>query len=70
LQDFIRCLEFAIDTALAREVDAVLFAGDAYKVATPSPTQAKPATRSTMRTARESWSCAGGLRLAGLECGP
>lgn len=38
LQDFIRCLEFAIDTAIAREVDAVLFAGDAYKLATPNPT--------------------------------
>ncbi|MBD3307815.1 exonuclease subunit SbcD [candidate division KSB3 bacterium] len=38
LQDFVRCLEFAVDTALEREVDAVLFAGDAYKHATPSPT--------------------------------
>ena len=38
LQDFSRCLEFVIDTALEREVDAVLFAGDAYKHATPSPT--------------------------------
>lgn len=38
LQDFVKCLEFAIDTALEREVDAVLFAGDAYKQATPNPT--------------------------------
>jgi len=38
LQDFSRCLTFAVDTALERDVDAVLFAGDAYKVATPSPT--------------------------------
>ena len=26
LQDFVKCLEFAIDTALERDVDAVLFA--------------------------------------------
>ena len=38
LQDFSGCLEFAVDTALERDVDAVLFAGDAYKHATPSPT--------------------------------
>ena len=38
LQDFSRCLEFAVDTALEREVDAVLFAGDAYKHASPTPT--------------------------------
>ena len=38
LQDFSNCLKFAVDTALERDVDAVLFAGDAYKVATPSPT--------------------------------
>lgn len=38
LQDFVKCLEFAINTALEREVDAVLFAGDAYKQATPNPT--------------------------------
>ncbi len=38
LQDFVKCLEFAIDTALERDADAVLFAGDAYKQATPNPT--------------------------------
>ena len=38
LQDFSRCLEFVIDTALEREVDAVLFGGDAYKHAAPNPT--------------------------------
>lgn len=38
LQDFVKCLEFAVDTALARNVDAVLFAGDAYKQSTPNPT--------------------------------
>lgn len=39
LQDFVKSLEFAIDTALERDVDAVLFAGDAYKHASPNPTQ-------------------------------
>lgn len=38
LQDFMRCLAFAVDTAIEREVDAVLFAGDAYKQASPNPT--------------------------------
>lgn len=38
LQDFVTCLEFAVDTALEREVDAVLFAGDAYKQSSPNPT--------------------------------
>lgn len=38
LQDFARCLERAVDLALEHEVDAVLFAGDAYRTATPSPT--------------------------------
>lgn len=38
LQDFSRCLEFVVDTALEREVDAVLFGGDAYKHAAPNPT--------------------------------
>jgi len=38
LQDFVKCLEFAVDTALASNVDAVLFAGDAYKQSAPNPT--------------------------------
>jgi len=38
LQDFVHCLAFAVDTAIERDVDAVLFAGDAYKTASPSPT--------------------------------
>lgn len=38
LQDFVRCLAFAVDTALEQQVDAVLFAGDAYKQAAPNPT--------------------------------
>ena len=38
LQDFSRCLEFTVDAALEHDVDAVLFAGDAYKHASPTPT--------------------------------
>ncbi len=38
LQDFVKCLEFAVDTAVERDVDVVLFAGDAYKHANPNPT--------------------------------
>ena len=38
LQDFARCLEHAVDVALEQQVDAVLFAGDAYRTASPSPT--------------------------------
>ena len=38
LQDFTRSLTFAVDAAFERDVDAVLFAGDAYKHATPNPT--------------------------------
>ncbi len=35
---FSQCLEFVVNTALEREVDAVLFGGDAYKHAAPNPT--------------------------------
>ena len=38
LQDFANSLTFMVDTALARGVDAVLFAGDAYKHSAPTPT--------------------------------
>ncbi|PID56101.1 exonuclease sbcCD subunit D [candidate division KSB3 bacterium] len=38
LQDFSRCLEYTVDTALDWDVDLVLFAGDAYKHASPTPT--------------------------------
>lgn len=39
--DFVRCLEFIVDTAIERQVDAVLFAGDAYDYAVPTPTYQK-----------------------------
>lgn len=38
LLDFRRCLEFIVDLALEERVDAVLFAGDLYRTATPTPT--------------------------------
>lgn len=38
LQDFVRCLDFAVTTALDEEVDLVLFAGDAYRTCDPNPT--------------------------------
>ncbi len=36
--DFLRSLDAIVDTAIAERVDLVLFAGDAYKDRTPSPT--------------------------------
>ncbi|HID06185.1 MAG TPA: exonuclease SbcCD subunit D, partial [Armatimonadetes bacterium] len=41
LLDFVRCLEFVVDVAIERKVDAVLFAGDAYDHANPTPTYEK-----------------------------
>lgn len=41
LLDFSAALDFCIDTALDNNVDFFLFCGDAYKTATPSPTQQK-----------------------------
>lgn len=38
LQDFVKCLRHAFQTALDEEVDAVLFAGDAYRSCDPTPT--------------------------------
>jgi len=38
VQDFLRSLDTIIDTAIDEKVDLVLFAGDAYKDRTPSPT--------------------------------
>lgn len=41
LLDFERALTFIIDTAIEENIDFFLFSGDAYKTATPSPTQQK-----------------------------
>lgn len=41
LLDFMRCLEYIVDVAIERQVDAVLFAGDAYDNVNPTPTYQK-----------------------------
>ena len=41
LLDFEKCLNFCIDYAIEQDVDFFMFSGDAYKTATPSPTQQK-----------------------------
>jgi exonuclease SbcD len=38
LGDFLRAFDFLVDYALKNKVDAVIFAGDAYKTRDPSPT--------------------------------
>lgn len=38
LLDFEKALDFCVDAAIEQQVDLFLFAGDAYKTATPSPT--------------------------------
>ena len=37
--DFMKTFDFIVDTALTEKVDAVIFAGDAYKTRDPNPTQ-------------------------------
>ena len=39
LLDFFATFDFIVDKALEENVDAVLFAGDAYKTRDPNPTQ-------------------------------
>ncbi len=39
LSDFFKTFDFIVDTAIAEKVDAVVFAGDAYKTRDPNPTQ-------------------------------
>src|SRR5688572_9648021 len=39
LVDFLKTFDFIVDTALTEKVDAVVFAGDAYKTRDPNPTQ-------------------------------
>lgn len=41
LLDFERAFNFCIDTAIAENVDFLVFSGDAYKTTNPSPTQQK-----------------------------
>lgn len=49
LEDFCRCLDHVIDVALEEGVDAVLFAGDAYKTIDPTPTQQRELARRMRR---------------------
>ncbi len=51
LEDFSRSLEQAVDYALEHEVDLVLFAGDAYKRNSPSPTEQRELVRHFCRIA-------------------
>jgi exonuclease SbcD len=37
-EDGLKCLTFIVDTAIEREVDAAIFAGDAYRNCDPNPT--------------------------------
>ncbi len=39
LLDFFKTFDFIVDTAIEQKVDAVVFAGDAYKTRDPNPTQ-------------------------------
>lgn len=39
LLDFFKTFDFIVDTAIEEKVDAVVFAGDAYKTRDPNPTQ-------------------------------
>ena len=49
LLDFDRAMNHAIDTAIARNVDFFLLAGDAYKTAVPSPTHQRLLMRCLLR---------------------
>lgn len=49
LADFLRVFDLIIDTAIAEEVDAILFAGDAYKNRDPSPTHQREFARRLRR---------------------
>src|SRR4030043_2068328 len=47
--DFLKSLDIIVDTAIKEKVDLVLFAGDAYKDRTPSPTYQREWGRRIMR---------------------
>jgi DNA repair protein SbcD/Mre11 len=52
VMDFLKSLDTIVDTALEEEVDLVLFAGDAYKDRTPSPTYQREWGRRIMRLSK------------------
>jgi len=45
LFDFLRCFDAAVDCAIEREVDLVVFAGDAYRSREPNPTHQREFAR-------------------------
>ena len=52
LLDFSATLERILDRALEMEIDAVLFAGDAYRTGRPTPTQERELARHIERIGR------------------
>jgi DNA repair protein SbcD/Mre11 len=52
VMDFLKSLDFIVDTAIAEKVDLVLFAGDAYKDRNPAPTFQREWGRRIMRLSR------------------
>lgn len=52
VMDFLRSLDEIVDTAIAEQVDLVLFAGDAYKDRNPAPTFQREWGRRIMRLSR------------------
>jgi DNA repair protein SbcD/Mre11 len=50
--DFLKSLDTIVDTAIAEQVDLVLFAGDAYKDRSPAPTFQREWGRRVMRLSR------------------
>ena len=52
VMDFLKSLDTIVDTAIARKVDLVLFAGDAYKDRNPAPTFQREWGRRVMRLSR------------------
>ena len=50
--DFIQRLRDIVDTALEREADLVIFAGDAFKTRDPNPTYQRELARQVMRLAK------------------
>ena len=52
VMDFLKSLDTIVDTAIAENVDLVIFAGDAYKDRSPAPTFQREWGRRIMRLAR------------------
>lgn len=52
LEDFARSLEFAVEVAISEKVDAVLFAGDAYRTCDPSPTHQRAFSAQMVKLSR------------------